>query len=104
VSFEPTDEWGFCPACGAAGVDVDAARDDYYLGPIYRCANGHGFYVCEADPTPARAPSGPPGPFEEFLRSVPVAPVYSRQSILLSELASRPAGVTFRVPIVRGEP
>jgi hypothetical protein len=94
MAFTPTEEWKFCPECGAGPIEVDVVFNDFYLGDAFRCPNGHGFYAVEADISPPPVRTGPPGPFEEFLleHQQVLFDNLTRQSILLAELRTRPAG------------
>jgi hypothetical protein len=103
MSFKPTDEWRYCPRCCSAEIEVDESRDDYYLGPIFRCANGHGFYATPADPTPIpyREPPEDMKPLIATLKSALSASPerFFGRSVLLAELARGDIREATRVPI-----
>lgn len=103
--FVPTDDVRFCPSCGARGaIEVDRGRDDYYLGPIYRCGEcREGFYHSEADPAPIRVSGDDThSPWTELLRESALEVLRPGAAIFLAEIG-RTGTKAARIPIIQGQ-
>lgn len=104
-SWEPAADVAHCPGCGAASVEVNEGRNDYYLGDLYRCtACGIGFHFTPADPAPVRVRGGESSGFAELLRESGHKALAQGADIFLAELErGGPDSGAVRVPIIRGD-